>query len=84
MKKQSRESSSAVTLPNVTKFKDVKALLGVSRTKMDRLISHDDSGFPKPFWIGAERFFLTQHVRDWILAQSAGSNPQEHPKQDAA
>ena len=74
----------AIKLPNVMKFKDVQTALGVSRAKIDRLLADEESGFPKAFKIGSERFFLTDQIRDWIMTRAAGGTHQGAPETRAA
>lgn len=58
-------------LPTIWKFNQTLKTLHMSRTKVERLLANPDSGFPKPFWIGSERYFLADAVRSWMLARIA-------------
>lgn len=58
-------------LPTIWKFNQTLKMLRMSRPKVERLLANPDSGFPKPFWIGSERYFLADAVRSWMLARIA-------------
>lgn len=84
MSTQTAEQTAAITLPAMWKARDVQTLLGWSRSKLDRLLSDQDSGFPKPFWLGGERYWLAESVRDWIMTRATGGTDQGAPEKRAA
>lgn len=69
--------SDQAALPAVWKFNETCKMLRMSRTKIDALIADTDSGFPKPFWIGCERYFLVEAIQSWMLASIKGSGRGE-------
>lgn len=58
--------------PELMTFTDTCAHLGFSRNKGERLIREGD--FPRPFKIGAERFYRVDDVRAWITAKAEKAN----------
>lgn len=69
------KQQAASPFPEVISFADTCAALGISRKKGERLISSDKSDFPRPFKIGAERFFHAETVRAWIMTKANAANP---------
>jgi excisionase family DNA binding protein len=47
------------------------AVLGLSRSTLEKLIRDENSGVPKPFKIGAKRFFAREDVIAFIARKRA-------------
>jgi predicted DNA-binding transcriptional regulator AlpA len=60
------------TFPQLLSFTDTCARLGFSRAKGERLIRGGD--FPRPFKIGAERFYRIEDVAAWIASKADEAN----------
>jgi predicted DNA-binding transcriptional regulator AlpA len=78
------KTQTAITLPAMWKARDVQNELRMSRSKLDRLLADEESSFPQPFWVGGERYWLAERVRDWIIARSGCSASQGEPEKHAA
>jgi predicted DNA-binding transcriptional regulator AlpA len=64
---------SKATFPQLLSFTDTCARLGISRAKGERLIRRSGD-FPRPFKIGAERFYRVEDVNAWITAKADEAN----------
>jgi predicted DNA-binding transcriptional regulator AlpA len=64
---------STTTFPKLLSFTDTCARLGISRAKGERLIRRSGD-FPRPFKIGAERFYRVEDVTAWLTAKADEAN----------
>ncbi len=64
---------STTPFPQLLSFTDTCARLGISRAKGERLIRRSGD-FPRPFKIGAERFYRVEDVSAWITARADEAN----------